>query len=272
MIIKGASGLGDAVYLYPIVKHYVTQTQDLRVMTNFPEIYADLKVKTIPFTKQHGDVNCNYCNRKYTKGTTQFEDMVINAGLENHDIQFEMPYKRKSRFISTPFEDDDTGMPLCVLPAPYLPMNSQKSKELLYNIDVVQELIDENMSFLFVQVGNDPIARFEVDYDFCGKTSVNDLLDICSLADIIITPPGNLLPMGEALNKKTFLIFSEKGLKSKDPFISSITPEKLITKSTTWFAIDTDEDLQEKFKQFLQAKIDNRQVKEQEIADYKVFY
>ena len=47
MKICGASGLGDALFAYPIVKYFSENHETVHYMTNYPEIFAPLtNVKT----------------------------------------------------------------------------------------------------------------------------------------------------------------------------------------------------------------------------------
>ena len=57
---------------------------------------------------------------------------------------------------------------------------------------------------------------------------------------MFITQIGWGIAAAEALNKKIFVIFAEKGFHSSDKFFSTITPAKVITKETSYYCIDNE--------------------------------
>ena len=69
-------------------------------------------------------------------------------------------------------------------------------------------------------------------------TTIDELFDLFNSADMVITQIGWTLAMAEILNKKLFVFFSGRGLKSKDYFFRTITPRKVITKRTSSYCID----------------------------------
>jgi hypothetical protein len=251
MIIRGASGFGDALYLYPIIKHYINKGKKVIVKTNFPEIYENLNCECIPYDiRQPEDIYCNYCSRKRNQETSQFEDMYILAGIKEK-IDFE---------IDTNYECSLVGInkSICIIQKPYFPMNElQKRYDLMPDYNIIQRLInDYKDKFFFIQVGKtgqyeDELIKFSnVDLDYTDRTDIKMLLGLINISDIFITSIGWGIAAAEALNKKVFVLFAQSGLNSSNKFFSSITPKKVITKKTSFYSVDNEpyEKIKEEFE------------------------
>jgi hypothetical protein len=246
MLIRGASGLGDAVYLYPIVKRYRNLWCDITVLTSYPEIFQGLNIKTKPFDcKAKVDIDCNYCARKHETGTSQFQDMLILAELGHVDIPFEIhnnwPVPDKVKLLK------ERSVKICLVKSAYLPMNLQSGQvaDMIPDYGKMQMLIDkykDEYKMILVGKGHQP-HRFKGIYiSEQDRTTVSELLGLILISDMIIAQQGFMTAFAEALDKKIIVMFSWKGLQSKNPFFKSITPEKVCTKPTTEWVTDVMSD------------------------------
>jgi hypothetical protein len=234
--LKGASGLGDTIIAYPIIKHYSKLYDTVHYMTDYPELYKSIgNVKCYPHQKinyiQDGDkkigvdIRFTYCGRKYTPGSSQFEDSCISAGIkEKLDFNIDWPSKN---------EQYEKQRPICILAAPYEPFGREDEWGAILRINpkIMHAIVDEYKDRVdFIQIGNRFVLHKinGVTYDMVNKTNVTELMDLVKMADVGLSQVGNLLPMCEALGVKTFTIFSEEALKCDNRFISSITPEKVV--------------------------------------------
>jgi ADP-heptose:LPS heptosyltransferase len=128
--------------------------------------------------------------------------------------------------------------------------------ELLPDCRVIQKAINEIRGrALVVQIGaGNPLFKLEgIDIDLVGKTTIPELLDIASHADAFVGYPSFVVPLAEALNKPSLIVWSRRGLNARDPFISRITPAKILHKPSSRFVIDdcADEQLRKTVDEIL---------------------
>ena len=90
MIIKTPLGLGDAVYCYPIVKHFA-KTEKVKVLTQYPIIFENLKVETSIQTNQRCDLKLHYHKRRKSSDN-QYTDILKSADLGWIDFSFFWDY------------------------------------------------------------------------------------------------------------------------------------------------------------------------------------
>ena len=252
--LKGASGLGDTILAYPIVKYYADRYDVVYYMTDYPELYETLrnvvcsKHEKVNYINIRGgikhpvNIRFTYCGRKYTEGTSQFQDTCMSAGVpKTLECKIDWTIKNKQN-------DYRNDKPVCVLSAPYEPFGreDQWGKLLRINNDVMDAIVESYKDRVdFVQIGNKYTLYKvpNVKHDLVNKTSVSDLMDIVSTCDIGLSQIGNLLPMCEALGKKSFTIFSKKALMCDNKFLNSITPDKVVhDRSKNCSIIDDDID------------------------------
>lgn len=246
MILRGASGLGDAVYMYPVLKYYLEHGQHIELLTRYNEIYAPLqKYKLIlsdRYSKQP-EVECRYSPRYPDPSTTTYEDTLFFAGIrENIPLAIEFEKKAIKKLESL------KGHKICVVRTPALPMKGREDAKILIPKAEFTQAIITNMSkagYAIVSVGsrNDfsgkPLAN--VDLDLTDQLDIRQLLTMVSLADCVVTQPSFLLPFAETLNKPCFLLFSGLAMRTPRKFYHQIVPKKIINKHeiVSW-AVDDD--------------------------------
>jgi hypothetical protein len=64
---------------------------------------------------------------------------------------------------------------------------------------------------------------------------------LASICDGVLGYCSFILAAAESLNKPCLMVWSRKGLESKDLYIRQITPQKIIEHETTKFIIDDQE-------------------------------
>jgi hypothetical protein len=241
--LKGASGLGDTIYAYPIAKHYAQKNEVVYIMSDYPELFKTLlNVKVYPHkkinyivkedgSKQPIDIRFTYCARKYTPGTSQFKDSCLSAGIEK-DIPLSLQWEVKDQKSIENIKKVAKGRKLCIIAAPYEPFgrDDQWGKLLRIKPNIMQDIVNEyKQDVCFVQVGNKYVLNNinNVDINLINLTSVSQLMDLVASCDITISQVGNMLPISECLGKKNFIIYSRKAVESENRFIAAIVPEKV---------------------------------------------
>ena len=244
--LKGASGLGDSIYGYPICKYYSERYDIVHYMTNYPELFKSLdnvvchehkKLNYISLdhgVKQPVDIRFTYCGRKYTPGTDQYTDSLMSAKISD-DLPLSIPWNIQNKELIKTINKKNflSCKPICLLSAPYEPFGRDDEWGKLLRIDpnIMQSIVDKyKKDVFFIQIGNRyTLHKIDgVHMDLVNETTVSDIMDLASYADISLSQIGNALPIAEAVGKKSFTVFSDKALRCENRFISAITPEKVV--------------------------------------------
>jgi hypothetical protein len=245
MILRGSLGLGDAIYLYPVVKYYIDQGQDVTIITRYPEIYATLNCKTV---RADEFIDCSCSARTLISETNIFQDTLIMSGIKE-EIPLNFDFKRKL------IPEIKTDKPICVVRLPTAPTGGEDdAKVLIPDIAVFQNIINNfKNEFNFIGIGwqkNYFTKFYNLTLDFSDIADLNYMLSILDRADIVLTQPGHCVSIAEALGKKLFVVFANAGLQSKEKRFRFTTPRKILTKKTSIWCIDNElsESYLEKFK------------------------
>jgi hypothetical protein len=245
MLIHGSLGLGDAIYLYPVVKYFINcGTDNVSIVTRYPQIYAGLKCKTISLAEidaiDSPYLDCHASARTCFPGTNIYEDTLIMAGITERPfppLAFE--YAGKPYLFNA-------SKKVCVIRNPTTPTGGEEdAKVLIPKIGVFQNIINSfSNSVFFVTVGwqkNINMRLGGVDLDLSDVRDLTEYFGILDGADIILTQPGHCVPIAEALDKKLFVVFAGDGLKSMEKRFRFTTPKKILTRPESRWCIDDEE-------------------------------
>jgi hypothetical protein len=246
--LRGASGLGDAVYMYPVLKHLIERGEKVEMLTKFPVIYDPLRKLGLIISERYAklpDRECRYSPRYEVKGTTTYQDTLILAGVDRNvplEIDFEPAELPDS--IKSVIENEERHV--CLVRAPALPMKGREEARILVpDIGIMDAIIAANKKrFLFVQVGDrngyeKKLKR--IDLDLAGALTIPQLLTLTAAADVVLTQPSFMLPFAESVETKAFVVFSGMGMVVPRKFFHHITPGKIINKPwIVWHGIDTE--------------------------------
>lgn len=231
--VRGGMGLGDSLYLQSVCRYLVEKGHKVMACSKWPDVFRPLEENVLiaPFTRLGIDKLVHYSLRKPVKGTTQFQDCCIQAGIsEEVDLRIDWTVT-DSELVNVVQELAEGRQIVCVqLPRPPMDRKDGFGKELLPDCRVIQRLIDEQKDAFIVQIGaGTPLFRFHgIDLDLANKTTVAQLLDIASIADRFIGYVSFLVPLAESLKKPALIVWSSRGLKAPQAYIRQITPEKVI--------------------------------------------
>jgi hypothetical protein len=231
LTLRGAGGLGDAVYMYPVLKYYLEQGKQVEILTKYPEVYTELKKKGLIITDRYAkqpDRECRYASRYPIQETTTYQDTLILAGIDKY-LPLEMEHK-----FQKPFKFNTTKK-ICVIRTLILPMKQRGDEScLIPNGTHFQAIIDAYKDKLyFVLAGNKNIYKYKlsgIDLDLTDTLNIYELFQLINQSDICLSQSCFFVPFAEVLNKKSFVIFSAEGFKSTIKFYPHITPKKVINK------------------------------------------
>lgn len=241
--IRGGSGLGDAIYLQSIVRHFVERGYRPEVCCDWPDVFRPLagQVDVVPFRKKDIDRLAPYSMRRGVAGTSQFEDGCIQAGIKGK-VEFNLGWS-----VVSPGVLGKQHRPIIVVQMPRPPFGRIDGfgKEFLPDCRRIQDVIDRIGSrAFFVQVGaGDALFKFEgIDLDLTNKTSVCDLLDVATLAHGFLGYCSFIVPLAEAQSKPAMLVWSRKGLNSSHLIIRQMTPQKILHGPLSRWVVDDASD------------------------------
>lgn len=261
--IRCGRGLGDALYLQGVVRHFVNEGKRLHVMTDWPDVFMQYgnKIEIHPFTRERIDIIAHYTLRKPFKGTTQFEDCCLQAGI-TEKVDFLIDWIPTRHDLINDVKRQANGKPILLVEMVREPMNRTDNFaiELLPKYEVMQKVLDQLKPHYFTVLigkGKPKYDYTNIDLDLRDRTDVQDLINLASISDALFGYCSFFVPLAECLNKKAMFIWANRGLNSVEQFIRTITPEKILHKKSSHYVIDhwTDDVIMERVNGFLQQGI-----------------
>lgn len=241
--IRCGRGLGDSLYLQGVARHLVEYGMQLRVHSDWPDVFRYLPVEVVPFSRSGVQIVAHYASRK-AEPTTQFDDCCINAGIVPR-VDFRLDW------IPTHFDLlgrlKAHGKPIVCVQYPRQPMDRKDGygRELLPRGEAIQAVIDEarRRGALIVQVGaGECLHRLSgIDVDLANRTTVAELIDVCHLADGFIGYPGFVIAFSESFNTPGIYVWARAGIQSIHEFVRQITPQKIFQKPDITAAMFDDQ-------------------------------
>lgn len=225
-----------------VVRHLLKHGHErMKVRADFPDVFRPLGDRVIvePFSKTGVDLLAHYSIRKSHGGSTQFQDCCTSAGIHS-------PAELRLDWEPTAPPLVSGRVALVQLPRAPMGRTDGFGAELLPDCRAIQEAIDElRKSCTVVQVGaGESLHRFKrVDVDLSNQTTVAQLIDLAHASVCMLGYCSFFVPLAESLDKPALFVWSKRGLRAPHPFISSITPRKIIHKpSSAWLMDDAQSD------------------------------
>jgi len=231
--IRSGRGLGDSIYLESVVRHLIERDgKALRVASDWPDVFAQHgdQVTVVPFSRTNIEILAHYAIRKRCNDSTQFEDMCISARIEEKvQLRLDWPAPTDGPAV----ELQNFLKPIVLVQMPRAPMGRTDGfgMDILPDCRVIQRVIDQIRDrALIVQVGaGKALHKFDgIDVDLSNQTTVRELLDLGAVCSGVVGYCSFILAMAEAMQKPSLMVWSRRGLTSRDVYISQIKPEKII--------------------------------------------
>jgi len=231
--VKTMLGIGDCVYAYPIIKHYI-ETKDVKIITPFPELFSSLEVETSTNMNERHDVKpCYTQSRSSRKG--QYEDMLDSVKLQFIPFVFGWDSGFSDEFRSKHLKEivarlSMEGKGICIVKEPCLANMHQKNGDTSVVPDIweMQTWIDENKKrFVYISVGKGEtfIHRLQgIDMDLNDQLSISDLVTLCGMAQGIATQVGHLVPIAQGLNRPLKIFYPKQ---IRDHRLKNLGPHKM---------------------------------------------
>lgn len=226
-------GIGDSVYVYPIVKHF-TETKKIKVITPYPEIFHSLGVESSTNLSEKYDLMPTYIPGRASK-KSQYEDMLDSVKLPFIPFSYAWDIGFSEHFKSHYLKEivarlSLEGKGICIIKEPCLANMHRKSGDTsaIPNIVEFQNWIDQNSNrFVYISVGKNEtfIHRLKgIDIDLNDKISIPDLITLCASSQAIATQIGHLVPIAQGLNRPLKIFYPKK---ITDGRLKNIGPHKM---------------------------------------------
>lgn len=239
--LRGGSGLGDSLYLRPITEWYQADGQPLTVMTDFPDVFRGTDAIVEPFNRNRINVLAHYANAKTNPATNQWQDIIRSAGLDI-PLRFTWDtvsdtYVRRKRWAGN-------RRPMILVIGGREPMGRDDGfgRELLPRAGAFKAALDELDDCYRIRIGKGRQAyEVQCDLDLTNDTSVEQLMDLAKECDGIVGQCSYAIPLAEGFDKPLLIVWAYAGLCSRVPYISQITPAKILSKETSLHVVDNYE-------------------------------
>lgn len=239
--IRGGRGLGDSIYLRPIVEHFARAGEAVIVHSDYPDVFIESGATVGPF-RRGGDINvlAHYVGGKTRTDTNQWQDVCAGAKLPELPLRFDWTVRNTA--LVDRLRANAGGDPIIVVHGGRAPMNRSDG----YGMELMPDkcAFDTALAVLAgcytVGIGNaQQLYPLHVDIDLNGSTSVSDLLDIGAICDGVVAQCSFCVPLAESFDKPLLAIWAARGVADGvHPYLKAITPKKILSKPTSRYVMD----------------------------------
>lgn len=240
--IRGGRGLGDTIYLRPIVQRLIADGEQVTVCCDHPEVFIGTSATVVPFERQRIDILAHYTTGKQRRDTNQWDDICNSAGIH---VPLRFQWEIQSPAFVQRIRDQAAGRPLVLVHGGRVPMGRTDGfgMELLPAQPVFEAVLREvkaTTGAFLVRIGKGAdLYPLPVDTDLNGQTTVSDLLDLASACDGVIGQCSFAIPLAEVFDKPLLAVWSHRGLEARcHYYIQTITPKKVLSKPTSTHVMD----------------------------------
>lgn len=237
--IRGGRGLGDSIYLRPLVEHFIAAGKPVTALTDYPDVFLGTGAETEPFGRNNITVLGHYVNGKADPTTTQWQDVCKSAGVS---VPLRFDWNVRNHALVDDVKARAGGDPIIIVHGGRVPMarTDKFGAELLPMREAFATVLDVFPDCFMVSIGKaEKLYPLHVDLDLNGSTSVTDLFDLTSICAGIIAQCSFAVPLAEAFDKPLLAVWAAHGMQSNmHPYVKSITPQKVLGKATSNFVVD----------------------------------
>lgn len=228
MTLSTLSGLGDAVYAYPIIKEFAMRGP-VKLYTRYPEVFADLP--NIAFIEKPAGIRLAYSR---AKGENFYESMCKLVGCH-------VPLVGSHRNVLWANTNDAImgGKKLCIVKEPCTADMHKKTRDFSMSPrpQAIQEFINLNKDrYYFMSIDGGEVYRERltgIDAHLKGLT-VHEYLAWCAMASAFVTQIGHLVPIAQWLSRRLYLFEPENNTARNT---QHVTVDSVIVKGFTNFEV-----------------------------------
>lgn len=238
--IRAGRGLGDSLYLRPMVDYMVQQTDRVVALSDYPDIFRGSGATVEPFTRALPCVVAHYTSTMHRQETTQYADMLRMARLPA-DVPLRFTWNLRNRVLIDELRARAEGRPIILVHAGVTAMARTDgfSDDMLPRREAFEAVLDVLDDCYRVGIGKaERMYRLPLDADLHGATSVAELLDLGFACDGIVAQCSFCVPLAEVFDKPLLTVWAARGLASSNPYIRLVTPRKVLAKAASEYVVD----------------------------------
>lgn len=238
--MRGGSGLGDSLYLRPLVDYFARHGDPVRVLTFYPDVFIGANCKVAPFDKSNIDVLAHYAHARKDQSTTQYADILRSAGTPA-DVPLRFDWTVRNRALVASLRKKARGRKIILVHGGRAAFGRTDGvgREIVPRGPGFVATLEAMSDCFRVRIGKgEQFYGLPVDLDLNDSTTVSDLLDIGTVCDGVVTQCGFPVPLAECFDKPLLAVWSMRGLVSIQPIIATITPAKILSKASSRYLMD----------------------------------
>ena len=223
--LRGGSGLGDALYLRPIVELLDREGRPVTVCSSYPEVFTGTNAKTELFNRTNITMTAHYPSGKNNPNTNQWQD-ILNSAQIGCDLAFNWATVDQAKVDKVRWRAD--GRPIVLVIGGRQPMARHDGfgKELLPQKRAFDVVLEEMQDCFTIRIGQTP-TLYELDcrWDLTDKTSVPYLMDLAKECDAVIGQCSFAVPLAEGFDKPLLAVWAAAGMLASHDYLKKITPQ-----------------------------------------------
>lgn len=269
--LRGGSGLGDSVYLRPVVDHLVGNGDVVTVLSNYPDLFRDTGATVQPFAKNPVNVLGHYSFFRSRQTTNQFQDVLESARI-SADVPLQFEWRIANHALVADLRRMAARRRLILVHGGREPFGRTDGlgMEIMPTREAFAAALSAIGDSFTVRIGKGlHLYDLPADLDLVEKTSISDLIDLHAACDGVVTQCGFPVPLAECFGRPALVVFGAAGLASRHPIIRLITPAKILCKPSSSFLVDdwTDERIMEAARAFRDFPGSSEQIYRQDSCD-----
>lgn len=259
MRIRGGSGLGDAIYVRPFVEHFCSLGKLVTVCSDYQDVFYGTGARTEPFSRLKIDLCAHYTTGKANPHTNQWQDVCAMARKSVHfsskaDLPLSIKWKVKNGALISRLREAAGDKPLVLVHGGRTPMGRTDGfgMELLPKKEAMRAAVAALDDCYTVRIGKGhELYSVATSADLRGQTSVSDLLDLGASCDSIVAQCSYAVPLAEVFDKPLVAVWAAAGFKAPHAYIRQIRPEKVLSKPSSAFVMDswTEEQIKDEVRE-----------------------
>lgn len=238
--IRGGRGLGDSLYVRPIVDYLVRLGERVVALSDYPDVFLGSGADVQPFTRQGVNLLAHYTSGMGNPQSTQWQDVLRSARMPP-GLPLRFAWTVRNPTLVDALRVRAAGRPLVLVHGGKEPMNRTDG----FGLELMPErwafvtALDTLRDCFVIRIGKGPrLYELPADADLDGGTTVADLLDVASQCAGIVAQCSFAVPLAEVFDKPLLAIWSARGLVAREPYVRQITPRKVLCGERDSFVTD----------------------------------
>jgi hypothetical protein len=243
--LNAPRGLGDAIYLRAVALHLLAMGKAVKVFTRWPDVFSGMDVEfgsmaevtalegqkfRAPSTQVRNVMACLHCQVPYIAALDKFALACLQAGIED-EIELRIDWQVRNDDLVNRIRDAAGVRPIVVF-QPLRKAHNEADEVLRPKAGAFAKYVGAVEGFK-VKVGSAEFTTddgLSCDLDLYGQTSVTDVLDVVSCADLCVAENCFLPVAAQAMNRRFVLVMARRALASNLNKVRGITPERMMQK------------------------------------------